>query len=634
MHSVLTIDYRMLTIEHFFNYMRYSLLIFSFIAISSVAIAQPSPPQGLVQRSGDLSVILHWDANPEGNIKGYRIYRTTDTTGTFTQPVAGVFRDPHFVDFNVQNDRVYFYRIQAIDQNDQASDDSAVIETAPRELTDEAFIDLVQQTAFDYFWYEANPENGLVKDRSTAGSASSIAAVGFGLSALTVGIDRGWISREAGQERVLNTLEFFWNSPQGPEADATGYKGFYYHFLDMQTGRRVGTTELSTIDTALLLGGVLHVGAYFDRQTLEDERIRNLADSIYSRVDWTWAQPRPPRIGHGWRPESGFIPFDWGGYNEAMIVYLLALGSPTHPVAPEAWTSWTSSYKWQTHFGQQFVVFPPLFGHQYTHIWYDFRDLRDAYMRGKNSDYFRNSRRATLANRAYAISNPENWSHFGANEWGLTASDIPNGYAARGAPPAQNDEGTIAPTAAGGSFAFTPDESLAALRHMYNTYRIKIWHRYGFRDAYNPAKNWFAPSFLGIDQGPFVLMIENHRTGNIWDRFMQLDAVQAGLQRAGFATSVGVEDTPHRAKSAILRANYPNPFARTTHLVIDLKEASMVKLKIYDALGRQIATPINDYRAAGRYELILDLAEYGPGIYVAMLEAAGTVETIRLVKAL
>ena len=253
-------------------------------------------------------------------------------------------------------------------------------------------------------------------------------------------------------------------------------------------------------------------------------------------------------------------------------------------------------------------------------------------MRGKNSDYFRNSRRATLANRAYAISNPENWSHFGANEWGLTASDVPNGYAARGAPPAQNDEGTIAPTAAGGSFAFTPEESLAALRHMYDTYRTRIWHRYGFRDAYNPAKNWFASSFLGIDQGPFVLMIENHRTGNIWRQFMQIEAVQSGLVRAGFTTSVGIEDTPHRPKSAILVGNYPNPFARRTHLVIELQEASRVRVNIYDALGRQVATLIDAHRAVGRYEETLDMAEYGSGVYVAMIEAAGTIEMVRLVK--
>lgn len=612
--------------------MRYSLLIFSFILTTSVTIAQPSPPRGLVQRSGDQSVILHWDANTEGNIKGYRIYRATDSTGAFVQPVAGVFKEPHFVDFNVENDQPYFYRVRAVDLNDQESDDSAVIETAPRELTDEEFIELVQQTAFDYFWYEANPDNGLVKDRSTAGSASSIAAVGFGLSALTIGIDREWVSRAEAQERVLNTLEFFWNSPQGTEPDATGYKGFYYHFLDMQTGRRAGTAELSTIDTALLLGGVLHVGVYFNQQSPADERIRNLADSIYQRVDWTWAQPRPPRIGHGWRPESGFIPFDWGGYNEAMIVYLLALGSPTYPIAPEAWTSWTSSYKWQTHFGQQFVVFPPLFGHQYTHIWYDFRDLRDAYMRAKNSDYFRNSRRATLANRAYAISNPKNWSHFGANEWGLTASDVPNGYAARGAPPEQNDDGTIAPTAAGGSFPFTPDESLAALRHMYRMYRTRIWHRYGFRDAYNPARNWFAPAFLGIDQGPIVLMIENHRTGNIWNQFMQLEAVQTGLQRAGFTNSVGIEDADNHSKSAISIVNYPNPFAGTTHLIIELALDSRVRLDLYDLLGRHVEVLVDAHRVAGRHEEILDLTDYASGIYVLIIEAAGTVETVKLVK--
>ncbi len=592
--------------------------------------AQPAPPDGLESRSGDRSVILHWNPPPDPDIKGYRVFRSTSRTGSFEQPVNAVFRDPHFVDFQVTNDQPYYYRIRAVDTSDEESDDSEVVEAQPRQLDDEAFLDLVQRTALDYFWYEAKPENGLIKDRSTRESASSIAAVGFGLSALTVGVDRGWLTREQVLERVLTTLEFFWNSPHGPEAEATGYRGFYYHFLDMETGLRSGTSELSTVDTALLLGGVLHVREYFDGSDPDEARLRSLADSIYHRVEWDWAQPRPPRIGHGWRPESGFIPFDWGGYNEAMIVYLLALGSPTHPVTPDAWTSWISTYRFETHFGFRYVVFPPLFGHQYTHVWYDFRGIQDAYMRARDLDYYENSRRATLANRAYAIANPQGWDHFGENEWGMTASDGPDGYRARGAPPAQNDDGTLTPTAAGGSMPFTPDESTAALQHMYDTYRTQLWWRYGFKDAYNPARGWFATDHLGIDQGPIVLMIENHRTGQIWEAFMQNADVQRGLERAGFSlVNVSAEKEVPLSTGIELNA-YPNPSKGLTNLDIRASAAVQVNLVLYDLLGREVHRLDDLVVPPGASTVSLDVTHLPAGTYVlkGLTEAIPSIETL------
>jgi hypothetical protein len=500
-------------------------------------------PMGLVTRVGDRSVILHWDPVGASDLAGYRVYRASPPTEPFELRSATLPTN-HFVDFEVQNGSTYRYRVRAVQRTGAESQDSAAISATPQALDDKAFLDLVQHAAFDYFWYEANSTNGLIKDRSSDPSRSSIAAVGFGLSALTVGIDRGWISREAGRARVLTTLEFFENSPHGPEADATGYKGFYYHFLDMQTGRRDGDSELSTIDTALLLGGILHVQEYFDQDDATEAKIRALANGLYRRIDWPWMQVRSARISHGWKPEMGFLAYDWGGYNEAMILYVLALGSPTFPITPDAWTVWTSSYAWETHYGQAFVVFPPLFGHQYSHVWIDFRGIQDAYMRDKGLDYFENSRRATLANRAYAIANPHGWADYGEDVWGLTASDIPASYSARGAPPAERDDGTITPTAAGGSFAFTPRESLAALRHMYAAYRTQIWGPYGFKDAFNPSQRWFATDYLGIDQGPIVLMIENHRTGRIWHEFMQHPAIQRGLARAGFMPRVEAHTVP------------------------------------------------------------------------------------------
>ena len=518
-------------------------------------------PTGLVARSGDRSVILHWNPIIDSRLAGYHVYRRPAATGLLEQP-RGLLLTNHFVDFEVEDGVTYRYRVRAFDRRGRESLDSATISATPRVLDDEAFLDLVQRTAFDYFWYEANPQNGLIKDRSSDASLSSIAAVGFGLSALTVGLDRGWISREAGRDRVLTTLEFLWQSPQGPQADATGYKGFYYHFLDMHTGRRVHGAELSTIDTALLLGGVLHVQQYFDQPDATEAKIRALANDIYRRVEWSWMQVRLAKICHGWSPEAGFLPYDWGGYNEAMILYLLALGSPTFPITPDAWTAWTNSYTWQTHYGQAFVVFPPLFGHQYSHVWVDFRGIQDSYMRDKGLDYFENSRRATLANRAYAIANPHGWADYGENVWGLTASDIPSSYKARGAPPPESDDGTITPTAAGGSFAFTPRESLAALRYMYATYRTQLWGPYGFKDAFNPTQKWFASDYLGIDQGPIVLMIENYRTGRIWHVFMQHGAIQRGLERAGFTPVTPTDKGPSISHIA---PRTPQPAVQPVH---------------------------------------------------------------------
>ncbi|NNE34474.1 MAG: T9SS type A sorting domain-containing protein, partial [Rhodothermales bacterium] len=497
---------------------------------------------------------------------------------------------------------------------------------------DIAFIDEYQRLAFDYFWIEANPQNGLVKDRSRAtSSVSSIAAVGFGLSAYTVGADRGWITREQAVERTLNTLRFFWNAPQSTAADATGYKGFFYHFLNMSTGRRAGTNELSTIDTALLLAGILHSREYYDRPDAGEEEIRALADSIYERVDWQWAQPRPPAVSLGWHPDSGFIGFDWIGYNEAMILYILALGSPTHPVDPSAWAAWTSRYDsdWQTHYGITFLTFPPLFGHQYSHVWIDFRGIADSFMRSKGIDYFENSRRATLAQRLYHGANPRGWPNYSLDEWGLTASDIPSGYRARGAPPAQNDEGTLAPTAPGGSIAFTPEESIAALRTMRRKYP-NLWGPYGLRDAYNVAEGWFDVDYLGIDQGPILLMAENYRTERVWDVFMQNEAVQRGLERAGFEP-VDTSIEGEIPRSGISLDNYPNPFSESTQVTFEIPAPGPVRLVVYDLLGREVKVLLDAFRSAGKHSLTMNGSLLAAGVYFYRLETSKGPQTGKMI---
>jgi len=429
-------------------------------------------------------------------------------------------------------------------------------------------IDDLEKRTFDWFWDSANPKNGLVPDHYPTKSFASIAAVGFGLTAYGVGAERGYITREQAVERTLATLRFFHDAPQNDnEDDATGYHGFYYHFLDMESGKRFDrAVELSTVDTSLLLGGVLFAQSYYDRDTPQEKEIRQLADDIYRRVDWTWVQARKPLITMGWTPGGKFIPHDWQGYNEGMLVYILALGSPTHAVGDDAWKAWTSTYNrtWGEFHGQTFLNFAPLFGHQFSHVWVDFRGIRDAWNREKDLDYFENSRRATYSQRAYAIANPGAWTGYGANMWGISASNGPgglvvksgdkertfHGYTARGAGLDYiSDDGTLVPMAAGGSIAFAPEIVVPALEEMKRRYGKDIYNQYGFVDAFNPSFHtkadlrtgklvpelgWVDTVHLGIDQGPIVLMIENWRSGFVWSVMKKNPYVRKGLERAGF----------------------------------------------------------------------------------------------------
>ena len=435
---------------------------------------------------------------------------------------------------------------------------------APDDGAEAALLDDLQRRTFDYFWDTANPRNGLVPDRFPTPSFSSIAAVGFALTAYGIGVERGYVTREQARDRVLTTLRFFRDAPQGEaEHGMTGYRGFYYHFLDMQTGARYGDVELSTIDTALLLAGVLFCRQYFDGPQPQEVEVRALADTLLGRAEWTWISPRAPLVAMGWKPESGFLGHDWVGYDEAMILYLLALASPSHPVEPAAWSAWTARYdeRWGTFFGQEHLSFPPLFGHQYSHLWVDFRGIADAYMQRRGLDYFENSRRATLAQRAYAIANPDGWKGYGADVWGLSACDGPGdvravfagrerqfrGYAARGM--ASYDDGTLAPTAMLSSMPFAPEVVLPGLRALRRAWGEQIYGRYGFLDAFNPSfefadlaragrvvpgKGWVDVDYLGIDQGPILAMVENHRSGFIWRVMRGSAMLQAGLRRAGF----------------------------------------------------------------------------------------------------
>ena len=418
-----------------------------------------------------------------------------------------------------------------------------------------SFLDTLQYRSFLYFVTEINPENGLVKDRSTEDSPATIAASGWGIAVWAIGAEHNWISREKAAQLTLNLERFLFNSEQSTQPDATGYKGFYYHFLKMDDGKREWNCELSTIDTAWLLAGIRFAMQYYDRDNETEKEIRDLGDKLTNRVEWDWTVIKKSRrqdhkglIAMGYDPDEGLGDFGWFGYTEALYLYILAAGTNlTEPM--EAYDVWLSGYNWKEPYdGLPHVIFPPLFGHQYTGMFIDLKGLPDKYMREKGIDYFENSRRATLANRQYCIRNPEGWEGYDSLTWGISACDGPGdfekngkkfyGYAGRGASgPGLTiaEDGTITPEAAAGSIPFSPEVCIPALKNIYDKYGNKgLWGRYGFKDAFNPTVNWIDKDYLGLDEGPIVIMIENYKTGLIWKYSMKDTVIQKGLKRLGF----------------------------------------------------------------------------------------------------
>lgn len=422
----------------------------------------------------------------------------------------------------------------------------------------------LQGHALRYFLNEVGSESALVADSTMPGAPCSIAAVGMALGAYPIAAERGFIRREEAARRAASLLSFFHASSQSGSPDARGYRGFYFHFLDIDTGRRIWDCELSTIDTGLLVAGGLAAAAYFDGDSADEIRIRGLADALYRRVDWRWALNGGKTIAHGWRPESGFLSHRWQGYDESLILYVLALGSPTYPIPQGSYGARTATYDRRRIYGHELFYAGPLFVHQYSHLWLDLRGIADAPTREVGIDYFENSRRATLVQQQYAIRNPHDFKGYHDCCWGLTACHGPGpathvidgverrflGYAARGAPFGP-DDGTIAPWTVVASLPFAPDIVLPTLQRFQNAH-VRVDSRYGFDSTFNPTypgatgagAGWFCPWNFGIDQGAIALMTENYWTGLIWRLMRQCPYVRTGLRRAGFTGGWLATDAP------------------------------------------------------------------------------------------
>ncbi|MES2318875.1 MAG: glucoamylase family protein [Pseudomonadota bacterium] len=418
------------------------------------------------------------------------------------------------------------------------------------------FLTCLQRDSFAYFLDEVSDKTGLARDKTRPDWPASIAATGMALTVYPIGVERGWMTHARALQRTLCTLRFLAASEQGSGANASGHRGFYYHFLDMDSGRRAWNCELSSIDTALLIAGVLTAAAYFQGRDEDEAQVRALADQLYRRVDWDWMRNGGELLCHGWKPESGFLPYHWEGYDEALVLYVLALGSPSHPVPPSSYAAWGRTYDWRSIYGVEVLYAGPLFIHQMSHIWIDFRGIRDHVMRARDCDYFENSRRATYIQQQYAIRNPLKFDEYDRFCWGFTATDGPGevrrkidgiertffDYLARGAPFGP-DDGTLAPWAVVASLPFAPEIVLPTI-HAYGERRLHLDNPYGFKASFCPTfggddgvcrrAGWISPYHFGINVGPIVMMIENYRSGLVWSLVRRCPAFADGLRRAGF----------------------------------------------------------------------------------------------------
>ena len=600
----------------------------------------PAPPTMLAVDTGDRSVRLSW--TPADGSLGVVVFRQPAAGGPYERVTPTPVRFDHWFDLDVANGEAVRYVLRSTASNGIGpriqGPDSDPVEATPEAGAPDVYIEDTERRAFDFFWEQANPANGLVKDRSTEGSAASIASVGFGLSAITVAVDRGWITRAEGVERTLSTLDFFATCPQSDASSGVcGYRGFFYHFLDMQTGLRRGTTELSTIDTALLLGGVLHAARYYDGAGAEAD-IRARADQIWRRVEWDWAANRPPLVTLGWKPEAGQGGFaicngglcDWNGYNEAMILYVLGLGSPTHPLPDDAWDAWTAGYggQWQTQYGYTFLTFPPLFGHQYSHTWIDFRNMQDDYMREKGITYVENSRRATLASPRLRHRQPGRLPELLGRGVGADGRRrpvrLPRPRGAAGPERQRHDHangrGRLVRLHAGPLARGAPHVLRPLLRRPLGRLRPqgRLQRRGGVVRDRLPRHR------PGADRAHDRERADGRHLGVVHDP-------PGRPRRAGAAPGSTSRPWPRSPSRSPRRP--PSTFPRRTPppapsaSVCRWPRPARPGSTVHDALGRRVAVVADGPLAAGAHALTWDASAVAAGVYVVRLEAAGLVRT-------
>ena len=595
------------------------------ISIDDIDTTAPDIPTGLSATGYHSYILLKWSSNSETDLAGYRIYREDNNeyqiVGTAAANVSSYSNNTGIPP------KTYSYKISAYDLSGNESDLSSEVTASTTSASDEALLDTVEQATFKYFWDYAHPVSGLTRERLGSGETVTTGGSGFGVMAIIVGADRGYITRDEAVARMLKILDFLINK-------ADRFHGAFPHWMNGTTGNVIPFSNQyddggDLVETAYMVQGLLTARQYFNQNNTDEEQIRNMISAIWEDVEWDWYRKDNGNfIYWHWSPNYDWIMnFPLQGPNETMITYLLAIASPTHPIPASLYHSgWASSSNYVN--GNSYYGIPlyvgwayggPLFFAHYSFLGFDPRYKKDDY-----TNYFINNRNHTLINRAYCIDNPHNFPGYDENTWGLTASDDPFGYLAHEPDFNGNrDNGTISPTAAISSMPYTPQESINALKSFFYIYGGDLWGAYGFKDAFNLKQNWYAQSYLAIDQGPIIIMIENYRTQLLWNNFMTNPEIQPMLDAIGFVpdTTTGIKDEVDTPYGYELKNNYPNPFNPITNIEFQVSDSGPVTLRVYDVLGNEVRTLVNEEKIPGYYKVRFDGENLSSGIYFYVLQA-------------
>ncbi len=591
------------------------------IKTGSTGISTQPPPQNVAAEGQDSRVDISWQTITNPEIKGISIYRSSSSNSGYQRIYSGTYPYSVYSDFIGKNDSTYFYYVTGVDKNNLETVGSDTVQAAPYAMSDDELLTSVQEATFRYFYDFAHPVSGMARERNRSGDTVTSGGSGFGLMTLIAGAEHGFASRENVAALVLKILKFMQNS-------ATRYHGAWAHWINGETGQTIPFSQYDDggdlVETAFFIQGVLTARQYFNRDNQTENEIRTIGTALWEEVDWNWYRKDPPEnvLYWHWSPNYGWqMNMQIRGYMEAMIVYLLAIASPTHPVPASlyenGWAGNASYVNGKSFYGyKQWVGYDkggPLFFTHYSFLGFDPRDKADQYC-----NYFDNNRNISLINRAYCADNPYHYSGYSELAWGLTASDDPWGYEAHSP---TNDNGTITPTAAISAMPYVPEESMATLKHFYHEYGDRLWGPFGFYDAFNLKENWFADTYLAIDQGTIVPMIENYRSGLLWDYFMLNPEIQPMLEAIGFVSTGIDENKPQPASSYSLHQNYPNPFNPQTTIQFGLKRGSLVKITLYDILGQKVALLLDEFRSAGKQQVTFRPDGIASGIYFYSIQA-------------
>ncbi len=569
-----------------------------------------SVPQGVRAIGYDSHIEILWNKNPETNLNGYQVRASNDQGETYQVIGLVPANDTGYIHWVCNPNYSISYQVASINQSNQISEYSFPVGANTREFSDDEFLDMVQEYTFRYFWDFAHPVSGLARERNTSGDVVTSGGSGFGIMAIPVGIERGFISREEGIARMLKITAFL--------AQVDRFHGAWPHWLNGVTGKTIPFSEFDNggdlVETSFLAQGLLTARQYFNREEPDETEIRNRITQLWEGIEWDWYRRfNSNALYWHWSPNFGWqINMAITGWNEAAIAYILGVASPTHPVPGSLWkTGWAKNYgTGGTYYGYKLDIgWPyggPLFFAHYSFMGFDPRNLKDDY-----TNYFRLNRHHALIHRAYAIDNPKNHPGYGENAWGFTASDDPSGYQVH-EPSGNRDNGTITPTAALSSMPYTPEESINALKYFYRELGYRIWGRMGFYDAYNLKANWFATSYLAIDQGPIINMIENHRSGLLWNNFMKNEEIGSALTEIGFVTDpFGINE--HENPGQIL--TYPNPAKQDAMVSFEVREAGMITISAIHPSG--IESILTEYMTShsGEQNKLINIAVLKPGVY-------------------